>query len=70
MGLLLSKADLADLGVDQQANNSGLLPQLLQVSLDALAAISILLAVVAESLLLALVPAVWCLLGSYSLMCC
>lgn len=58
MGLLLSEADLADLGVDQQADDSGLLPQLLQVSLNALAAVSIFLAVVAECLLLALVPAV------------
>ena len=58
MSLLLSEADLANLGVDQQANDSGLLPQLLQVSLNALATISILLAVVTESLLLALVPAV------------
>ena len=60
MGLLLSEPNLADLGVDQQADDSGLLPQLLQVSLNALAAVSILLAVVAESLLLALVPTVWC----------
>lgn len=57
MSLLLPKANLANLGVDQQANDSGLFPQLFQVSLDALAATSILLAVVAESLLLALVPA-------------
>ena len=57
MSLLLSKANLANLGVDQQANDSGLFPQLFQVSLNALTAISILFAVVAESLLLALVPA-------------
>ena len=58
MSLLLSKPNLANLGVDQQANDSGLFPQLFQVSLNALATISILLAVVTESLLLALVPAV------------
>ena len=57
VSLLLSKANLANLGVYQQTDDCGLLAQLLQVSLDALAAISILLAVVAESLLFALVPA-------------
>ena len=57
MSLLLPKANLANLGVDQQADHRGLLPQLLQISLNALAAVSVLLAVMAESLLLALVPA-------------
>ncbi len=57
VSLLLAKANLANLGVDQHTDDSGLLPQLLQVSLNALAAITVLLAVVAESLLLALVPA-------------
>ncbi len=56
MSLLLTKADLANLGVHQHTDDSGLLPQLLQISLNALATIRVLLAVVAEGLLLALVP--------------
>ena len=56
MGLLLAEADLANLGVCQNTDDCGLLPQLVKVGLNALAAISILLGIVAERLLLALVP--------------
>ena len=56
MSLLLTKANLANLGVHQHTDDSGLFPQLLQISLNALATIRVLLAVVAEGLLLALVP--------------
>lgn len=56
VSLLLTKANLANLGVHQNADDSGLLPELLQIGLNALATIRVLLAVVAEGLLLALVP--------------
>ena len=56
MSLLLTKANLANLGVHQYTDDGGLLPELLQISLNALATIRVLLAVVAEGLLLALVP--------------
>ena len=56
MSLLLTKANLANLGVHQYTDDGGLLPELLQNSLYALATIRVLLAVVAEGLLLALVP--------------
>ena len=56
VSLLLTKANLANLGVHQHTDDSGLFPQLLQISLNALATIRVLLAVVAEGLLLALVP--------------
>lgn len=56
VGFLLAKADLANLGVCQDTDDCGLLPQLVKVGLNALAAISILLGIVAERLLLALVP--------------
>ena len=56
MSLLLTKANLANLGVHQHTDDSSLFPQLLQISLNALASIRVLLAVVAEGLLLALVP--------------
>ena len=58
MSLLLPETNLANLGVDQQADHSGLLPQLLKISLNAFAAVSVFLAVMAESLFLALVPTV------------
>ena len=56
VGLLLAKPNLANLCVYKDADDCSLLPQLIQISLNGLAAICILLAVMAESLLLALVP--------------
>ena len=56
VGLFLAKANLANLGVCQHTDDCGLLPQLVQVCLNALAGIAVLLGIVAEGLLLALVP--------------
>ena len=56
VSLLLSKANLANLSVSQDTDDCGLFPQLVKVSLNALAAVSILLGIVAECLSLALVP--------------
>lgn len=56
VSLLLAEANLANLRVSQDADDCGLLPELVKVCLNALAAISILLGIVAEGLSLALVP--------------
>ena len=56
VGLLLAKPNLANLCVYKDTDDCRLLPQLIQVSFNGLAAICVLLAVMAESLLLALVP--------------
>ena len=56
MRLLLVKGQLLDLSVSQDADHAAVLLQLLQLSLNLLLAISVLLGILGESLLLGLGP--------------
>ena len=56
VGLLLAKGSLADLGVGKNTDNSGVLSDSLELTLDGGTALSVLLGVLGESLLLGLVP--------------
>lgn len=56
MGLLLSEAELLDLGVGEHTDDGAVLLQCLQLSLNLLLAVRVLLGVLGEGLPLGLVP--------------